>query len=245
MQIFSTFSPNFNKKKRPFSKIKHIIIHYTGMHSERESLKRLTSFKSKVSSHYFICRKGKIHNLVDETKVAWHAGKSSWGNYKNLNNSSIGIELVNKGHDWGYQNFTKKQKLSLIKLCKKIIIKYRIKKNDIVGHSDIAPDRKKDPGEKFPWSQLAKNNIGIWHSLKERELKRFRRKKIKFKKDKIKFIKDLKKIGYNINLNSTNSHFKLVLKAFQRHYRNELINDTLDQECLIISENLRKMLKTA
>ena len=210
------------------------------MQSERESLKRLTSITSKVSSHYFICRKGKIYNLVDETKVAWHAGKSSWGTYKNLNNSSIGIELVNRGHDWGYQNFTKKQKVSLIKLCKKIVSKYRIKKNNIVGHSDIAPDRKKDPGEKFPWSQLAKNNIGIWHNLKEKELIKFRKKRVKFKKDKNRFIKDLRKIGYNINTYSKNNHFKLVLKAFQRHHRNQLINGTLDQECLKISENLSK-----
>jgi N-acetylmuramoyl-L-alanine amidase len=150
MEICHYYSPNFNKKIRPINSVKLVIIHYTGMQSERESIKRLCNSSSKVSCHYLINQNGKIFQLVKETHAAWHAGKSCWGKYKNLNENSIGIELVNKGHKFGYTNFKTKQILALVKLCKKLIKKYKIKKKNIVGHSDIAPLRKIDPGEKFP-----------------------------------------------------------------------------------------------
>ena len=243
MEIKEYFSPNFNKKKRPKKSIKIIVIHYTGMQSERESLRRLCDAKSKVSSHYLINRKGRICRLVKEKNIAWHAGKSCWRNYKNINNYSIGIELVNKGHEFGYTNFSKKQILKLTFLCKKIIKKYNISKNNIVGHSDIAPLRKTDPGEKFPWEVLAKNNIGMWHSLKFALLKKLRKKKTKLPKDKIEFIKHLNKIGYCLNLHTKKSLYIRVIKAFQRHYRKELINGMLDEECLKIASNLVKNAK--
>ena len=166
------------------------------MQSERESLNRLTDPKSKVSSHYVINQKGKIFRLVNDNQIAWHAGKSCWRKYKNLNKNSIGIELVNKGHQFGYTNFKKRQLSSLIKICKSLIKKYKIKKKNVVGHSDIAPLRKIDPGEKFPWKQLANNKIGIWHNCKSSLLRKYRNIKILEKKDKIKFIKNLNKIGY-------------------------------------------------
>ena len=147
-------SPNFTKKNRSKKNIKFLIIHYTGMQSESESIKRLTDIKSKVSSHYLINRKGNIIQMVSEKYVAWHAGKSQWKNYINLNNSSIGIELVNRGHEFGYQSFSFKQIKSLKLLLVKLVKKYKIKKNCILGHSDIAPLRKIDPGEKFPWSKV-------------------------------------------------------------------------------------------
>jgi len=146
MKIDSFYSPNFDKKKRSKNSIEIIIIHYTGMQSERESIKRFCDPKSKVSCHYLINRNGKIYRLVLDNQIAWHAGKSCWGKDKNLNKNSIGIELVNKGHQFGYTNFRKKQLSSLIKICKSLIIKYKIKKSNIVGHSDIAPLRKIDPG---------------------------------------------------------------------------------------------------
>ena len=119
MEITKFYSPNFVKKKRLNKDIRAIIIHYTGMQSERESLKRLTTAASKVSAHYVINRSGKIFKLVNENNVAWHAGKSKWKNYKNLNKNSIGIELVNKGHQYGYQKYTKIQIKKLIKLLVK------------------------------------------------------------------------------------------------------------------------------
>jgi len=236
MKIIDLFSPNFNKKNRPFGWIKIIVIHYTGMQSERESISRLSNPKFEVSSHFVIGRNGKIYRLVKDNKIAWHAGKSCWGKYKSLNKNSIGIELVNKGHQFGYASFKKKQISSLIKLCKNLIKKYRIK--IVVGHSDIAPLRKKDPGEKFPWEELAKKKIGIWYNCKSNELIKFRRVRI-FKKSKIEFIKNLVKIGYCFK-GKKKSNFKKMVKAFQRHYRKKLINGIIDKECLIIAQNLLK-----
>ena len=156
MEICHYYSPNFSKKKRPVKSIKLIVIHYTGMQSERESIERLCDPKSKVSCHYLVSQSGKIFKLVKETHTAWHAGKSCWGKYKNLNENSVGIEIVNKGHQFGYTSFKKKQILALVELCKKLVKKYKIKKKNILGHSDIAPLRKIDPGEKFPWKYLSK-----------------------------------------------------------------------------------------
>jgi len=126
MKIKNYFSPNFNKKTRSEKTIKIIVIHYTGMQSERESIIRLCNPKYKTSSHLIINQNGKVYRLVQDNRIAWHAGKSCWGNYKNLNKNSIGIELVNNGHQFGYTSFKKKQISSLITLCKKLIKKYRI-----------------------------------------------------------------------------------------------------------------------
>ena len=211
------------------------------MQSERESIKRLCNPNSKVSSHYLINRRGKIFRLVQDRHVAWHAGKSCWGKYKNLNESSIGIELVNKGHQFGYTGFKKKQISSLIKLCRKLIKKYKIKKKNIVGHSDIAPLRKIDPGEKFPWKYLAINKVGIWHSYDSNFLRKYRRLKVLTKQDMKKFIKNLNRIGYCFSAKKKPFFIKTI-KAFQRHFRKELINGILDQECLMIAQNLTKKL---
>jgi len=240
MKVKNLSSKNFDRKERRSNKIKFLVIHYTGMQSERESIKRLCSPRSKVSSHFLINRQGKIYRLVDDNKVAWHAGKSRWGKYKNLNKNSIGIELVNNGHQFGYTNFSKKQILNLIKVCKKLVKKYRIRKENVVGHSDIAPTRKVDPGEKFPWTILAKKNIGIWHNCKINFLKKLRKTKIS-QKEKVKFIKNIKNIGYRFSV-SNNFFLVKTVKAFQRRFRKELINGQIDKECLVISENLLKKL---
>jgi len=239
MQKDSYYSPNFDKKKRSKNSIKIIVIHYTGMQSERESLSRLCNPKSKVSSHFVISQNGRVYRLVQDNQIAWHAGKSCWGKYKNLNKNSIGIELVNKGHKFGYTNFKKKQLLSLIKICKSLIKKYKIKKRNVVGHSDIAPLRKIDPGEKFPWKRLADNGIGIWYRGKPTLLRKYRNIKILEKKYKIKFIKNINKIGYCFSVKKKSFFIKTV-RSFQRHYRKELINGLLDKECLIIAQNLSK-----
>jgi N-acetylmuramoyl-L-alanine amidase len=240
MKYNNVFSPNFDKNKRSKNTIKAIVFHYTGMQSERESLDRLIDPKSKVSSHFLINKTGKIYRLVQDNNIAWHAGKSCWGKIKNLNKNSIGIELANKGHQYGYSNFKKKQLLSLVYICKILIKKYRIKKHNIIGHSDIAPLRKIDPGERFPWREFANKKIGIWHNYKPDFLKKYRKIKIS-KKKKIKFAKNIKKIGYCFSLNNKLLFIKTV-KAFQRHYRKELINGYLDKECLVIAENLSKKL---
>ena len=239
MKIINFYSPNFDKKKRLSKSVKIIVIHYTGMQSERESIDRLCDIKSKVSSHFIINRKGKIYRLVKDRQVAWHAGKSFWDKYKNINKNSIGIELVNRGHEFGYTNFSKKQILSLVQICKHLIKKYKIKKKYIVGHSDIAPLRKIDPGEKFPWEKLAKKNIGIWHSHQSDFLKKLRKIKITKYEDKIKFIQNLKKIGYRLPKNGK-FLFSKTVKAFQRRFRQQLINGQVDKECSVIAQNLSK-----
>ena len=239
MKIGSVYSPNFDKKKRAIDSIKIVVIHYTGMQSERESIMRLCNPKSKASSHFLISQNGKVYRLVQDNRIAWHAGKSCWRKYKNLNKNSIGIELVNKGHQFGYTNFKKKQLSSLIRICKSLIKKYKIKRRNVVGHSDIAPLRKTDPGEKFPWKQLANNKIGIWHNCKSSLLRQYRNIKILEKKDKIKFIKNLNNIGYCFSTKKKSFLVK-IMKAFQRHYRPELINGRADKECLIIAQNLLK-----
>ena len=135
------------------------------MKNESDAIKKLTSFKSNVSCHYFIKNKGEILLMVPDLYVSWHAGKSKWKNYKSLNKYSIGIEISNPGHNFNYKQYSNKQIQSLIKLSKILIKKYKIKPKDILGHSDIAPERKKDPGENFPWRELAKQKIGLWHSI--------------------------------------------------------------------------------
>ena len=241
MKINSYYSPNFNTKKRPFNSIKIIVIHYTGMQSQRESIKRLCNPKFKVSCHLLIGANGRIFRLVEDNKIAWHAGISCWGKYKNLNNNSIGIELVSRGHRYGYTNFRKEQIVSLVKICRSLIIKYKIKKNNITGHSDIAPLRKKDPGEKFPWFVLANKKIGIWHHCNSTFLKKHRKIGGLVKKDKIDFFKNLKKIGYCFSSGTKINSVKII-RAFQRHFRKELVNGILDKECSIIAKDLSKRL---
>ena len=208
------------------------------MRSESKAINRLTDVKSKVSSHYFIRRDGSIILMVPELYEAWHAGKSNWKKDKFLNKNSIGIEVSNKGHQFGYQNFTKKQINSLIKLSKYLIKKYNIKKTNILGHSDIAYERKKDPGEKFPWDYLSKNKIGIWHQINESLLKKIRNKKIS-KKQETEFFNYLSKIGYFKNTKDILKK-NMLIKNFQRHFRQCLINTKIDLECLNIAKNLTK-----
>jgi N-acetylmuramoyl-L-alanine amidase len=242
LKTILNYSPNFNPKKRIFKKIKFIIFHYTGMKSESGAINKLTNIQSEVSSHFLIKKNGEIIKLVPDLYIAWHAGKSSWKNYKSLNKNSIGIEITNPGHEFGYKKFSKKQISSLLKLSKFLIKKYNISLKNILGHSDIAPQRKKDPGEKFPWKYLSQNKIGLWHTLGKQELEKNRN----FKTNKIEkklFFKNLFKIGYSKkilkNINK-NNYLRYVTKAFQRRFRQELINGKIDQECLLISKNLIK-----
>ena len=234
------YSPNFNSKKRQKKEVRFIILHYTGMKSEKAAINRLTNIQSQVASHYLITRNGKIINLVPDLYIAWHAGNSSWKNFNSLNKNSIGIEITNPGHQFGYKQFSKKQINSLINLIKFLIKKYKINKKNIIGHSDIAPDRKKDPGEKFPWEYLAKKNISFWHNLDKKKLRKLRKKKCN-KAMKTIFFKNLFNIGYakkNKNNLKKDQYLIFLAKAFQRRFRQKLVDGKIDQECLLISQNL-------
>ena len=240
LRIKTEYSPNFDLKKRKNTKIDFLIFHYTGMRHEKKAIKKLTSLKSKVSCHYFVKKNGEILNLVPDLYIAWHAGISRWKNFSSLNKNSIGIEISNPGHNFIYDNFTKSQIDSIYKLSKFLIKKYKIKKKNILGHSDVAPDRKKDPGEKFPWKYLSEKKIGYWHDLNQRVLSKSRSLMIDKSEEKI-FLKNIHKIGYpKNNLVKKNKYIKILSLAFQRRFRQELVNGIIDKECYKISENLLK-----
>ena len=239
-KITSNYSPNFSKRKRLKKNIKYIIIHYTGMKNELLALNRLTDHKSKVSAHYFIKKNGKIINLVPDLYEAWHAGISNWKNIQSLNRYSIGIEIQNSGHENIYEKFSSKQINSVKKLLRFLTVRYRVNCKNILGHSDIAPNRKKDPGEKFPWKELAKLKLAQWHKLDEKKLKQQRLKKIN-SSDENKFFINLHKIGYTrVQLKSSAIKKRFIAKAFQRRFRQSLVNGICDKECLILSKNLLK-----
>ena len=227
------YSPNFNLKKRSVSRVKYLVFHYTGMKSENGAIKRLTNKESKVSCHYFIKRNGEIMKIVPDLYVAWHAGTSSWKKDKLLNTKSIGIEISNPGHQHGYKNFKKKQIESILLLSKMLKKKYKIKKENFLGHSDISPTRKKDPGEKFPWKLLSKNKLCSWHNLNKKRCKKLRKKKLE---NVDSFYKLLFKFGYEFTKNSSDK--VKTYKNFQRRYRPELISDIVDKECYAILKSL-------
>jgi N-acetylmuramoyl-L-alanine amidase len=239
MKIKLDLSQNFSPKIRLKENIKFIIIHYTGMQSEIESISRLKNIKSKVSCHYFINRKGLIVQMVKDNQVAWHAGKSKWKNFKNLNENSIGIELVNKGHEYGYQNFSNIQITSLINLCKDLKKKYMIKKENFLGHSDIAPLRKLDHGEKFPWKRLSEYNLGYWYGSNKKKLKLTKYKEI----EKL-FFKNLFKIGYRyFKVNKRFKKDKLIIRSFQQRYLPKNVSGNIDKKTFKISHFLANELK--
>ena len=233
INLTKEYSLNFSLPKRVKKNLKFIVIHYTGMKKESEAIDRLCDQKFKVSSHYFIKYNGNILNLVPDLYTSWHAGKSRWGKYNSLNKYSIGIEISNPGHNYGYKRFNSKQIYSLKKLLKYLMKKYVIKSKNILGHSDIAPNRKKDPGEKFPWEELSRNDLCLWHKLDKRLLNKSRKKQIELYEEK-NFFSNLYKIGYSRHKK------KILIKAFQRKFRQDLINGKIDKECYLISKSLSK-----
>tara|TARA_B100001057_G_C22727961_1_gene902512 strand:+ start:579 stop:1196 length:618 start_codon:yes stop_codon:yes gene_type:complete len=203
------------------------------MQSEIESIKRLKNPKYKVSCHYLINRRGKIIQMVKDSNVAWHAGRSKWKKFINLNYNSLGIELVNKGHKFGYQNFSKEQIKSLIKLCKNLKKKYSIKKENFLGHSDIAPLRKIDPGEKFPWKKLSLYDLGRWYIDNGKNIK------FNIKKIDLLFFKNLKKLGYRyFSIGKRSISDRKIIRSFQSHYLPKNVSGKVDQKTFEISHFL-------
>ena len=159
MNIIEAPSPNFDTRTAPPSLL---VLHYTGMKTGPEALERLCDPDAKVSAHYLVEEDGRVFRLVAEERRAWHAGVSYWRGRRNVNGESIGIEIVNPGHEWGYRSFPDAQIESVIALVADIRSRWDIEDRDIVGHSDVAPDRKDDPGELFPWKRLAEAGHGLW-----------------------------------------------------------------------------------
>jgi N-acetylmuramoyl-L-alanine amidase len=159
MRFIDAPSPNFDARTAPPDMV---VLHYTGMPTGEEALTRLRDPAAEVSAHYLIEEDGRAFALVPEERRAWHAGVSFWKGERNLNGVSIGVELVNPGHDWGYRPFPEAQIAALLELLAGVRERWDVTDARIVGHSDIAPDRKIDPGELFPWKRLAEAGFGLW-----------------------------------------------------------------------------------
>jgi N-acetylmuramoyl-L-alanine amidase len=154
-------SPNHGER-RPGTKPNMLVLHYTGMTDAQAALAHLCSPASEVSSHYVVMEDGRIIQCVPEERRAWHAGQSSWAGETDINSCSIGIEIVNPGHDYGYPDFPRRQIAAVTALCRSIFTRHRIPPDRVLAHADIAPSRKRDPGEKFPWRTLYDSGIGLW-----------------------------------------------------------------------------------
>ncbi|MFO1068727.1 MAG: N-acetylmuramoyl-L-alanine amidase [Geminicoccaceae bacterium] len=210
-------SPNWNE--RPAGVVDTLVLHYTGMASGEAALARLCDPAAEVSAHYVIDEAGTIHALVAEERRAWHAGRSAWGGRSNLNDTSIGIELVNPGHEWGYRPFAEAQMQALTELCRGILARWPIPPAQVLAHADIAPNRKEDPGELFDWVRLAAAGIGRWPD-----------RIVPAPVDPLAARRHLSAIGYA--LDQPGVTFIQVVTAFQRHYRQRLVNGALDPETM-------------
>ena len=205
-------SPNWNERALPVSMV---VLHYTGMRTAAEALERMCDPAAQVSAHYMIDEDGTVTRLVSEDKRAWHAGRSYWRGITDVNSASIGIELVNPGHEWGYRPFTEAQMEALIPLLARIVEQYAIPLANVVGHSDIAPARKDDPGELFEWETLARYKLALPAP----------RPRISLVYDEpSKFFLALERWGYDI------SDGRAALRAFQRRWRPGRIDGELDGE---------------
>ncbi len=214
--MIETPSPNFDARTLP---ITMIVLHYTGMPNAADAVARLTDPEAKVSSHYLIAEDGQIMRLVAEADRAWHAGKSHWRQIDDVNSASIGIEIVNPGHEFGYRPFPDAQIDALIPLMADIQARHGITRGNIVGHSDIAPARKQDPGELFPWGRLAKHRLALPRPTKNL---------IDPNWTDGGFLLALERFGYDV------TDRLAAIVAFQRRFRPELMDGEIDGECRAI-----------
>lgn len=231
-------SPNHDARLLP---ITMLVLHYTGMETGEAAYDRLIDPSSKVSAHYLIHEDGKTVSLVDEGRRAWHAGVSFWNGITDVNSASIGIEIVNGGHDFGLPDFARPQLTSLIKLCKRLVQSYNIVDFNIVGHSDIAPSRKQDPGEKFPWKEVAKRGVGYWPTEIKKDHRTIFEQGASDRAISI-LQKGLAFIGYQVEVNGRlDAHTYDVIRAVQRRYRPDLINGNIDIQTVEIITKLTDM----
>ncbi|AUW59142.1 N-acetylmuramoyl-L-alanine amidase [Sphingobium sp. SCG-1] len=214
--MIDTPSPNFDERGAPVSML---VLHYTGMPDAASAINWLANPESKVSAHYVVTEDGQVIRMVAEDKRAWHAGKSHWRGLSDINSASIGIEIVNPGHEWGYRPFPDTQMQSLVPLVNEIVQRYKITRGNVVGHSDIAPARKQDPGELFPWHMLARLRLALPRPTKNLMDPHW---------TDSGFMLALERFGYDI----TDQEAAVV--AFQRRFRPELIDGIICGECRAI-----------
>lgn len=218
------YSPNYNDRD-PTVPLRYIVLHYTGMKTAEAAFQRLCDPAAEVSAHYLVHETGAVAQLVDEAKRAWHAGQSWWLGLTDMNSASIGIELVNPGHQHGYRPFSAKQINSLIPLLRNIIQRHDWDaKTCLLAHSDIAPERKEDPGELFPWRKLAEQGLGLWPDDAPHDITML---------NDLAVQELLRKIGYNCPLSGDyDRQTRACLLAFQRRFHPENLTGTPEAETL-------------
>lgn len=245
LTIHDALSPNWDERPAGM-KVDTLVLHYTGMVYTKDALERLRSTEAKVSCHYLVDEQGTVYRLVAEEKQAWHAGISCWNGKSALNENSIGIEIANPGHEHGYRPFPSIQMDAVATLAQDILSRHVIIPKDIVGHSDIAPNRKTDPGELFDWKYLAKNQVGIWPKVG-----RIKRPSEVLASpgdesaEVMRFQKLLNQYGYHIRVDGFyGQKTEAVIRAFKRHFIQERVDafwDRLAQatlEALLVSANI-------
>jgi N-acetylmuramoyl-L-alanine amidase len=213
-------SPNADERPDGYA-VDCLILHYTGMKTAEDALERLCDPAAKVSAHYMIDEDGRIVRLVDEKKRAWHAGVSSWQGRERLNDCSVGIEIVNPGHEWGYRAFTEAQYQALEWLCPTIMSRWSIAPLRVLAHSDIAPDRKEDPGELFDWQRLARSGIGVWPEEGEGR-----------PRPMVDTLHQLHTVGYSLPDPGDRQASTRRVAGFQRRFRPERVDGELDRQTL-------------
>jgi len=215
-QMIEAPSPNFDARVLP---VTMIVLHYTGMQDAKSAIARLRDPEAKVSAHYVVDEDGTVLRLVDEAQRAWHAGKSHWRGITDVNSASVGIEIVNPGHEFGYRRFPEAQVGAVLRLVAQIKDRHGITRGNIVGHSDIAPARKRDPGELFPWHTFARLRLALPRPTKNLMDPGW---------TQAGFLLALERFGYDM------SEPMAAIMAFQRRFRPELIDGEIDAECRCI-----------
>jgi N-acetylmuramoyl-L-alanine amidase len=221
------YSPNHDERKRG-ARADMIVLHYTGMSSAEDALKRLCDPASKVSSHYLVYEDGAILQLVPEARRAWHAGQSAWKEERDINGRSIGVEIANPGHDVGYPDFSEPQIEAVIALCRDVIARLPIPPDHVLAHSDVAPARKNDPGEKFPWRRFFEHGVGLW--VEPRPVRPGPKLKIGHRAEAVSQLqRELAAFGYGLPVTGYyDAATKQVVTAFQRHFRPALVDGVAD-----------------
>jgi N-acetylmuramoyl-L-alanine amidase len=213
--VYDRASPNWAERDDP-PRIDMLVLHYTGMRSAAEAIDRLCDRAARVSAHYVVDEDGSLWRLVPEERRAFHAGVSCWQGERDLNRISIGVEIVNPGHEWGYRRFPEAQLAAVERLCRDILARHRIPADRVLGHSDIAPARKTDPGELFDWPRLARAGIGLWPPQRPAASGGA--------VDRARAIADLGAIGYCAAAETA------AVAAFQRRFRPRQCDGSLDPE---------------
>jgi N-acetylmuramoyl-L-alanine amidase len=216
-----------------------LLLHYTGMTSTADAIERLRDPDAKVSSHYVVDEQGDIFQLVPETRRARHAGLSSWEGVSDINSRSIGIEIANPGHGFGYPDFPGDQIAGVIALCRDIVVRHLVRPDRVLAHSDVAPQRKLDPGEKFPWERLHRAGVGAW--IAPSPIRPGAALTLRDSGPKVADLQAaLRDYGYGIEANGVYDDLtEAVVTAFQRHFRTDCVDGRADQSTI---ETLRALL---